>query len=999
MMLEEFLTLSEVKDGLTTLTRVEELISLMQKEKACDVKSVVEATEHHCAIARAIAETKNTDCLDHFIELGGLWYINGWLNDALKSAADTSGDFIEESIALQCRALGKLGIDNENLISSGILDTVKNLSDHSSTIIKKKAQELLDSWKDVDLTIVPKGVEKVDAIGDTKSDEDMPKANEDGTLLEAPGVQPVQTETRQHFGEATKEEVPDVKDSDCSQLVEVEDTKIEATDSKMITPVSLDQIDLDEGAISVISDTVGVIHEAVGCIVAPTKGIINFDNSNSLDLREDVGDEKLGTQENTDNVKVTEKIDSTSAGMETVNVTQISRPQESEGCSSTPGILMAEQATPELKTQADMDCKEGTVLVEYGLVYDAKNVPSENGSGLDDFGLQKCMGRGSPERSSPRLEGLTAITEAYVDVGLNNRSDEDYSKGSAIQNLARDTKSSAVADMRSDIELDYGVMDALEVARQVAKAVEREMNDGSSENESEASRQPGSPDSINEIDSQSENLSDESSSKLDLSPEPSAEREVESSSSEKIDNEPEKCMRGVDHPQASAQEVQINTNKDICKFDLNQEVPLENVEFSVNFGQNTGEENGVNPTANPTTIPAPVVSGSRSPVDASQFGRSHGWKGSAAISVFHQLSPHRDEHPGHALPCVPSGIGGKPKQGVLSIDLNVDKEGHDSNAVLLSEKDTMPRLNNMWGGPSVAAAPTKRLDFDLNMMSDVDDTPSSSSWRLDKQHFSNFNGHLSSSPASSSSSIQPRINIDLNEGPAMQSMSSRLHPFFCMPSSQHVEVHQDAKPVISIMGARVEVNRNDFSLGAPSVPNGTIENHAMEANVGVMGSYLGVGPLGSYGHPSHFGYGNMNTGPPTMSFMSPMFRPGNTMTYMVDPRVGPVPQMVSSSSVVPHMYTQPPFFMSMAGPPPGLNEVLPSRPNADLNLGFMTDGGNRQDVASRQLFSNNQVRFIGEQLNPPDSRPTSSFGKRKEPETGWETFPYNMKHHYPPGNR
>uniref|UniRef100_A0A7N0U362 TFIIS N-terminal domain-containing protein n=1 Tax=Kalanchoe fedtschenkoi TaxID=63787 RepID=A0A7N0U362_KALFE len=994
MSLKEFFTSTEVKDGMTTPSLVEELITLLQKEKDYEVKSAVEATKQHSDIARAIAETKNTNCLDHFIKLGGLRYINTWLNDALKSAADTSADIIEESIALQCRALKKLHIDHEKLISSGILDTVKNLCDHNSTFIKDEAKELLDRWKDVDLIIVSNDAEKVDAFGDDDEGGAMLKTDEDGALLEISDVKPKQIENN-NSTDAAHGKDPELKGSEGSLLVEVEHIDTEATDCQMIAPASLDQIDTEGGATSAISNTGDDISKAVCRSAIPLEDIIEVDNSNSLELKKDTGEENLGVHDNTTSGNVTDTVNSISENLEAVNVYHISNTQESGGCSSIADIAMAEQTIPEPKTESNIDCREGATFMKDGLADNAATVLCENSSRLDDIGLEKSLVRESPERNSSRLEGFTASTTTNSDVGPNSRIDEDYSKGSAIQNLARDTKSSAMADMRPDISLDYGTMDALEVARQVAKALEREMVcDGSSENLSDVSKHPGSSDSINEKDSQSGNLSEESSSRLDLSPERSSDREVESSNSEKRDNKSENCMQDVDKTQASKQEVEVDISKDICEFDLNQEVPNENVDFSVNFNQNMGEETDVLTTDNPTS----VVLGSRSPVGTSQFAGSHGCKGSVTASAFQYTSPRRDADPHNALPCPPS-INAKQKQGAFGIDLNVAEEGDDSNVIPLSEKETSSSTNIMWDGHCVAAAPAKpeRLEFDLNTMSDIDDAPLSSSWRFDKQHFSHLNGHLSYPPTSSSSSIQPRVNIDLNEGPSIQSMSSRLHPFFGMSSSQNVDVQKDVKPVISIMGARVEVGRDDSFLGAPPLPNGKYEKHAMETNIAAMGSYLGVGPIGSYGHPSHFGFSNMNAGP-NLSFASPLFRPGNTMTYMVDPRVGHVPQMVSQSSIVPPMYAQPPFLMSMAVPPPGLNGAVSPRPNFDLNLGFMTEGGNRQDMASRQLLRDNQGRFIGEHMNL-DSQPSSSFGKRKEPDTGWESYPYNMKYHYPPGSR
>ena len=119
MTLEDFFTLTEMKDGLTAPSRVQELVSVMQKEKDCVVKNVGDAMRQWASVASTIAATDNKECLDLFIQSDGLWFINRWLQD-VQNAGDTNESCIEESITALLRAVEKLHLDCEKSMSSGI---------------------------------------------------------------------------------------------------------------------------------------------------------------------------------------------------------------------------------------------------------------------------------------------------------------------------------------------------------------------------------------------------------------------------------------------------------------------------------------------------------------------------------------------------------------------------------------------------------------------------------------------------------------------------------------------------------------------------------------------------------------------------------------------------------------------------------------------------------------------------------------------------------------
>ncbi|KAL9312564.1 hypothetical protein ACSQ67_018016 [Phaseolus vulgaris] len=163
-----------------------------------------------------------------------------------------------------------------------------------------------------------------------------------------------------------------------------------------------------------------------------------------------------------------------------------------------------------------------------------------------------------------------------------------------------------------------------------------------------------------------------------------------------------------------------------------------------------------------------------------------------------------------------------------------------------------------------------------------------------------------------------------------------------------------------------------------------------------------MAPAVSFNPSSGFGYNGVPSASaaPTMPFPSAMYGSGGTIPYMVDSRGSPaVPQVGGPSlNILPSSYSQPPpFFMNMTGTQLGLNGFGPVRPNFDLNSGFMTEGGNRDTLAARQFFFPGQGRAVEEQVRTmPQPSSSGVGGKRKEPDSGWEPYPYSYKHSQPP---
>ncbi|KAL3640993.1 hypothetical protein CASFOL_015961 [Castilleja foliolosa] len=147
MTLDDFFTLTEMNNGLTSPSRVNELISVMQIEKDSIAKNASDSTRQRSAVASTIAATKNKDCLDLFLQLDGLHFISSWLKDAQKLSKDTADTVVEELIAHLLQVVENMHVDYEKAVASEILTAVENLIDHNSSKVQDKAQVLLESWK------------------------------------------------------------------------------------------------------------------------------------------------------------------------------------------------------------------------------------------------------------------------------------------------------------------------------------------------------------------------------------------------------------------------------------------------------------------------------------------------------------------------------------------------------------------------------------------------------------------------------------------------------------------------------------------------------------------------------------------------------------------------------------------------------------------------------------------------------------------------------------
>lgn len=848
MTLEDFFTLSELKDGFTALDRVNELVTVMQRENDSIVKNLGEATR----VATTVAATENKNCLDLFIHLNGLYFIDTWLKDAQKLGNDTTNGFSEESILALLRALEKLQIDNERSSSSGIGKTVQNLVAHRSSVVRNRAKTLCDTWVLIqDNDVAPRDVKSPD-VAISRSHEN---------------------------------------DND---------------EMKMIT-------------------------------MKPDK-VMDWEPLDRVEVKETYGSTPIGRLD-------VSRLD-----------THVKDENEDINCRIKADLVEMSTLSSHLEQIAS------SADVDNGLDSSIKTDPrGDEDEDMVDSSLQDS-GEAESLKTSSNSESGNAKENGVQSVGNSGN-------GSNFFEISMNARGDGVKSKTLDMELDYGMIDPLEVARRVSIEVQREVDSrerscSTSEKMSGGgSERPNTPDSTNRKESLPVGGSDKEVTASGGSERPSAAEPVKDDAETLVFSERESCKADITASQISeiAQESEADTGRGISGFDLNQEVCSEEV------------DNPINPVSSTVSVVSAsrAVAASGLPSAPLQFEGTLGWKGSASTSAFRRIPDSSRAH-----------NSSKQRLDCLDIDLNVAEDSEDKIEDFLS-RNKMRVVSGLPSGEesSVEASPRRpeRMQLDLNSIGDEDADAVGLDWGRDGRVAPvNQNGWQSPSRSSSSSSKQPSLrNIDLN-------LNDR--PVF--PYGASLSNHEES--VISIFGTKVEVKTKD-SLPQPS---GRVLEPPVDFNLGRPGAGLGLESSINYGNPSFYGHNGFAPGAGAAMFF--YGSPGVPIPYMVDSRGAPVaPQIMGSSQPSPFIMN-----MAVAGSSSGSSGAGPSLHNFDLNTGLTIDGGNRETVGGlRRLFHQNGGSMDEQYLRTNGSLQASSSsvvgGKRREPDAArWELFPVN-KHPQP----
>lgn len=150
MIVEDFFTLTKMKDRLATLARVEELVLMMEKQKDSVVGNATDVARQWSIIARILTITSGENYLDYFIQLKGLCFLNQWLLKAQKHTSDIGDNVMDELVNDLLASPERFLVDLDNSSAFGIGATVEQLLEHKKLVIRERARSLivkLDSMK------------------------------------------------------------------------------------------------------------------------------------------------------------------------------------------------------------------------------------------------------------------------------------------------------------------------------------------------------------------------------------------------------------------------------------------------------------------------------------------------------------------------------------------------------------------------------------------------------------------------------------------------------------------------------------------------------------------------------------------------------------------------------------------------------------------------------------------------------------------------------------
>ncbi|KAF5201188.1 Transcription elongation factor (TFIIS) family protein [Thalictrum thalictroides] len=993
MGLEDFFTLTELKGGLLTIDRVDELVSRMQKEKESAVKNVDEAVRQWSTVSNTLAATKNMDILMHFIESGGLYFLDQWLQESQQYSSESS---VEESMCELLGALENFPIDNETPVFSGIMITLKNLIGHKSLIIQERVKSLLDLLKQGTLNKLDcQNVEKDDGCH-----QDIKPLNATVTVASS---------SLEHSAAISTAGVDDDEDRRVIVLCENElqhPRSLVCSQSESIAvaeaPLSTEQI-FSHTTVSKGDENVAFQSDAQGFSIMATPSQPSLHTVEESSVHPAARTSSAGTchspvtVESNGKVRREEVMELKDFSSESVETKSAEVEKEishvSSSCGSDRVTLTdtnAQQSVMEPAVINYVDDKERELCVRKTLPTGVDSNTSTVVSNPSDvpvgFGPTKRSRSKMNLQTTDQNDGIYSnVSQDLFITGCRSRKEEDLetrfhgvakdvkvAKGSEdsattgdLSKLVTDMKSSdEIRKSRLDIELDFAEDDPLEVARLVAKEAERQVVDyreplyssSSKQNSGGRSVQPGSPDSVNGEQDH-----------------PMAELQNEMPAEENY-NGGVISPKGEDHV--------INT-KNMDEADLSQVTKAAQEPayvkrahgFDLNVGSYSQEMD------QPRTLVSSITAATTPKSAVELHGAPTGCSESVAASAICPVSNLRVPNAENAF-SVEGSSSLKHRHDFLDIDLNVAEGGYDGATDPFLAK--IPLSSGLPSGESsveVSSKRAKRLKLDLNQTVD--------------------NGDRSPSPVSSSS-LKKHVmrNLDLNDNPSLH--DSQIHLSDHGASSSQIR-NDSAKlqvdgPCISILGTRVPISRGEIIPQTRSfLPNGPVPASSICASYAQSGGGMGPQFAVPYVAPSPvFGYNSLRV-EPYMSLSSGIYGSAH-MPYTVDPRETPMGQQIMGSSIaLPPSHSRSPFPISMTTAPSGLNWIGPSQATVDLSSSLFTGEVENREGTSRQLFVPGQVNIMEEQIGSASHPMSSGMGvRRREPDNGYDPSYYGLYKMHPP---
>lgn len=713
MKLEDFPRLTEMKGGISSIAGVEEVVSVLQKQKDC-VSVNVDILKQRSRVLSIISATEKNAYLDHFLQLDGLNCLHEWLMQAQK-CTDCA---VEEFVNTLLTAIERLPANGEKVISCGIMITVEQLRGHKSITVKNKAKALLDRWSyamigGTGLQCLRVGVEENVQPIDTA---DLDLIGKDLSSARAIGVS-VSDER------AAEESVPNeshhLNSAQCSDSSQVENNTLFMTSNQTLTVCSSNSTCIDEvgdcnssGSSLVLNScqekSSAVPSESPALEMDQTrycsfhtacKGDVNMDNMQ----HPAVGDVKVGPLEIELDIERLEGYKCTSPQKETFDLSSSSTLYNS------------------------MPPDESLNHVALNLVYREAELSSLNNVEYQENDSECEM----PEflRTSKETCRIGDSQEISVDANLNpNMHAESTTAVDSNQLGSKPTRTSQKSVFRFEDE----EMDALEVARQVAVEVELEVV-GYREHIS------NSPDVLcgGATGAHSPVLADDMQDKPGLDVGELSDCLIDDQMKDEQVSESPRMM-----PVAIAQNLEMENNQH--GFDLNEDIYEGEIECSAS-----------DITMGTAKFSSPIVVFASKgvpglPVASAQFDSESGWRGYSATSAFRPISPRKK-------PDCAKASDLKKKLNFLEIDLNVAETRNDDIAD--------PACDHPWeSSMEVRSRKEKKLKLDLNRNGDGDVTAAEPSLNYRIQ-LHDGDHSLSTACSSSSSKQHYARDFDLNDNP------------------------------------------------------------------------------------------------------------------------------------------------------------------------------------------------------------------------------------------
>ncbi|CAL9060836.1 unnamed protein product [Musa banksii] len=999
MTLEDFFTLTEMRDGLSNIARVEELLSMIQKLNDCGTTNLGDPVTQWCTVASVLTVTDQKECLNQFLELNGLSYLNKWLQEALNLNADVNVIDAEELICSLLTSFERLPIDYKRIIASGVGVTIELLLDHKSIPIKEKARILYDKWnhaRNDDISCHDHDKCGTSQSNQPRSSEDVHKSENCLNLVNpVVNISPCSLGTSEGNDQAESPgaelQVSNATRSPDSSPIDSTNKEISPTPHQVF-PMFFNVI--NASAVLAVANSAGsspvsnclenlsVMGESSGCVAV---GKPSTETCSRLGQEGDAADQHH-TPISKDVPDIEKEIDAD------MKEDKLCKSNQGETSSNSSSFAFSASMTPsvaaaELPISCKLDSDNGTSSA-------AKATERQPKAEDFDYRREKCLKTAKSNSAAIFTSGFqdyscTATILDNIDDGQLSLQREEATS-SAIKDIDRAINfrnrkgplststdffkvvgTEAGEDISRKSEIGLGCLDdALEVARQVALAVEQEVVDyrehfcSSPEvnsGEMTGFHSPGSEEE--QIEAVTEEVGgDSSSTGKDHSGTSSPDKESEIT--QHMSSDPGNSDKDKESP-IPAQESVDKSLTDGYTFDLNADT--------------CGDEPEMKPimkisvaVSSPIAVFASSKGAPGLPVTPLHFEGEMGWKGSAATSAFRPASPRR----------TPDGkrtsSGEKQKSEFLGIDLNVAEREDDVDDEFTCVRE-LPISSSLPSRDSCAEVRSRpeKLNLDLNCLGDAD----TSTCPFSSQKLHLLNGEHSLSSASSSSYRHLSLgDFDLNDNPSFPDIGI-THNLDKASSIKALESYGGPAPydpVFKLMGSVIAVERKHNPNQAQQhsfLPNG------LNIRPTIVSPPLFVNML----NPS-CGYAGLATGP-TISAPAAYYSPGS-ISYMVDSRGAAAISHVTGAGGLGVPSARPPFVLGATNMPSDMAGFGMSPLHVDLNSGApSTEGGSFE-----QFFLQGYRSRMEDQTRTSAQPSSSSVGlKRKEPDAGWEPSLYGYK--------